>query len=321
MVAIVLVNYQSYDDTFECIESIIKSEQGGYRIFVVDNSTSKTKQPGFISRVNQLLSTRAEAASRLETAEAGSFQLSKAKQTVTLVNAENKGFAAANNIILNQVSPDSEYKYIWLLNNDTKIAPGTVKDYIEEYRRLSAEKKLGILGCVLVYEDQPAIIQGTGGTYLKMLGTTRHVMDGAKRTDYNPELHEKIDYPIGASMLVSTEFLTDVGVLNESYFLYFEELDWVIRGQKKGWVCDYASRVFIQHKAGSSIGGKNKIKKTSSKVSDYYFYRNRLRFSLKHTPFHFPFVLTIVGLSIIYRVVGGRSAFLRLFFNKKERPG
>src|SRR5687767_2137368 len=104
MVAIVLVNYQSYEDTFECIESIISSDEQGYRIFVVDNSTLKTKQSAFISRVNALLASSTDKNLDLVTTEAACFQLNRVKQIVTLINAENKGFAAANNIVLNQIT-------------------------------------------------------------------------------------------------------------------------------------------------------------------------------------------------------------------------
>ena len=319
MIAIILVNYQSYTDTLECIETIVQFSGLDYKIFVVDNSRCKKKQGDFLKKLSFLFSDEQGILKNcIEIVNAIDFKLTKADKLITVINSENKGFAAANNIVLNQLVFVNSYKYAWLLNNDTLLFPSTLENYITEFETIRTNKKLGILGCVLIYDNDPSIIQGAGGIYYKFLGTSKHILDGEKVANYNPKHHYRIDYPIGASLLISSSFLDDVGPMNESYFLYFEELDWAMRARAKGWECDYASSVFVRHKAGNSIGGKNKLKRKSSLISDYYFYRNRLKFSFTNTPLHFPFVLFIVAASIAYRSLTGRTEFLKLFFTKKK---
>lgn len=309
-----MVNYQSYADTIGCVESILKSQQPDYRIFIVDNSFDRQLQPDFLVTLSAMIFGNNE--NHVKVFSESDFGLQEETGLITVVNAKNRGFAAANNVVLKQILLTEKYSYIWLLNNDTKIFPHTIAKYISAHKDISTQKKLGMLGCLLVYEDEPSLIQGAGGLYYKFLGLTSHLLDGRALANFDHSTHQKIDYPIGASMLVSLAFLKDVGLLDESYFLYFEEIDWVIRGKKKGWVCDYTSDVYIYHKAGGTIGGKNKLKKKSSALSDYYFYRNRLKFSYQHTPLHFPFVLLTVGASVIYRIFRRRASFLKLFLKK-----
>src|SRR5687767_8861299 len=103
LVAIILVNYQSYGDTLECIESILDSDSRNYRIFVVDNSSSKEKQQSFLQRLDSLKSMSSNGNSNSwEIKEEHAFDLDQAGKLITVINAENKGFAAANNIILKQ---------------------------------------------------------------------------------------------------------------------------------------------------------------------------------------------------------------------------
>src|SRR5688572_28777807 len=103
MVAIILVNYQSYGDTIECIESILDSDSRNYRIFVVDNSSSKEKQQYFLQRLDSLKSFASNGAlMSYDVTDEDAFNLEQAGRLITVINADNKGFAAANNIVLKQ---------------------------------------------------------------------------------------------------------------------------------------------------------------------------------------------------------------------------
>jgi GT2 family glycosyltransferase len=63
---------------------------------------------------------------------------------------------------------------------------------------------------------------------------------------------ERVDYAIGASLLASREFVEDVGLMNEEYFLYYEELDWSIQGEKKGWGTFNCNKCSVLHKQGKT---------------------------------------------------------------------
>lgn len=318
--AIILVNYNSYSDTIECLETVLLQTDELYNVFIIDNSNDRTKLLYFIHQVNNLLLKiklfKHENIFNYSLNEESFLSCDKSYK-VQLISSPNNGFAAANNIILRYILANKEYKYIWLLNNDTLLQKNTFGDLKRDFLKKSQKIKLGMLGCVLVYANNPDFVQGVGGLYYKFLGTTKHVLEGSYLKEYSAKKKYHIDYPIGASIFISREFLRDVGLLEESYFLYFEELDWAYRGMKKKWVCDYAEDVIIFHKAGVSIKGKNRFNKRSSDLADFYFYRNRLKFTLNNEPFFTPFVIITVLLSVIYRILNFRASFLKLFLNHR----
>ncbi|HIP33256.1 MAG TPA: hypothetical protein EYG89_00650 [Bacteroidia bacterium] len=84
-------------------------------------------------------------------------------------------------------------------------------------------------------------------------------------------------------MLVSKGFIKEVGLMCEDYFLYFEELDWAIRGKKKGYQLGYCWESKVYHKEGGSIGSSSKGEE-KSEIADYYGLRNRIVFTKKFYP-------------------------------------
>ena len=106
-------------------------------------------------------------------------------------------------------------------------------------------------------------------------------------------VESKISFIIGASMFVSLELLSEIGLLNEEYFLYFEEIDWAVRAQNM-FCLTYSPASFVYHKGGASIGSCYSSH-TRSDLSDYYSIRNRLKFTRRH----YPHVLPIVYVGLI----------------------
>jgi len=129
-----------------------------------------------------------------------------------------------------------------------------------------------------------------------------------------------MNYVEGASMLVSRQFLVEIGLLCEDYFLYFEEADWAIRAEGR-FRLGYAPLSIVYHKVGGSIGTSSNPAKTSY-TSDYFNIRNRLMFTRRFYPGALPTVwLVIVGamlsrvclgkwdrVAMIFRILCGRSA-------------
>ena len=127
-----------------------------------------------------------------------------------------------------------------------------------------------------------------------------------------------MDYAVGASMLVTREFLSTVGLMSEEYFLYYEELDWALRA-KHGFVIGYARESLVYHKAGASIGSSNTTSRRSL-MSDYYLMRNRLVITRKFFPQYLLSVRLFMLVEVLIRVLNGNlkqaSNTLRLAFNR-----
>ena len=125
----------------------------------------------------------------------------------------------------------------------------------------------------MLFYDSPKILQGVGGVFNKWFA--RFYFIGLLEQDKGQYDHDELyfDYILGASMFVNKDFIKEVGMMSEDYFLYYEEVDWCIRAKKAGWQVGYcyASRIF--HKQGVSTGSNIKMRKKDL-VSEYYKIRN-----------------------------------------------
>jgi GT2 family glycosyltransferase len=174
------------------------------------------------------------------------------------------------------------------------------------------------------------MIQGVAGLYNKWLATTKHL--GCLEEDrgqYDSErVACKMDCPIGASLFVSRAFIEDVGLMSEDYFLYFEEIDWTIRGRARGWLPGYCWQARVFHKEGGSTGTGLRKHREISETGAFYFHRNRILFTRKF----FPRQLLAVKVSFILVMINyirmGKGNMLRLImkaysgagFLDKQRP-
>jgi len=189
-------------------------------------------------------------------------------------------------IIIRYALVKDYFKYIWLLNNNTTIEKNSSSNLVSKFEIYkNNDKKVSIIGSKFLYYDKLNIIYGIGGTYNKWFAVAQHlgVFEEDRGQYDNDNVVNKIDYVIGASMLVSKDFIRDVGLMCEDYFLYFEELDWVLRGKKKGYQLGYCWKSKVYHKEGSTIGSSSKGKE-KSEISDYYGLRNRIVFTKKFYP-------------------------------------
>lgn len=114
-------------------------------------------------------------------------------------------------------------------------------------KKAKRNPKIGLCGSLLHYYYEPERVQAINGVYNKYFATSQ----------YNTSILslKPIDYVVGASMLISKEFIEDIGLLSEEYFLYYEELDWVMRAKGK-YIQAYATESIVYHKEGATIEGK-----------------------------------------------------------------
>ena len=301
-VYIIMVNWNGWQDTIECLESVLRNHYKNYRVIVCDNgsedgSLEKIKQwavgaiPAYCEANACIqLYTQPPITKPLQYIEYDRIQaeqggtLGNDPQLILIRIGANLGFAGGNNVGMRYALARNDFEYVWLLNNDTVIEADALVNLVV---RLREHRKYGICGSTLLYYDQPFRVQGLGGAkYNKWLGTCKHIgIDQLFSGKINENVIErKIDYIIGASMLVSKSFLTDVGLLTEDYFLYFEEIDWTVRC-KNQYSLIYASRSLVFHKAGRSMASGRIQGKRKSYIADYYTVKNRILFTKRYFPY------------------------------------
>jgi len=306
LTGIILVNYNSPDDTIECIDSILASSISDLSIVIVDNSaddnsinkicnwvkggyTPKYEVPGLLQTC--LSNKRPESVKMIYARNSESYLSEsshnfKANELTIIKNSNNVGFAAANNIgikYLMQFSPE----YIWLLNNDTVIKNDTLSNLINYFIYTKSNGiNVGLIGSKILFYSDPEIIQAVGDRFNFFTTNAFHIGLNQKDHGQYDDKKFRFDYPYGASLFFTTEYVKSVGLMSEDYFLYFEELDWVIRGKKNGYKSAICTNSIVYHKQGVSTG--KKIKKRKPLFIACLMYSNLLKFYWKFYPFLYP---------------------------------
>lgn len=322
-VYIVLVNWNGVQDTLECLESVLRLDYPNFQVVVCDNNSSDdsvvkildwgsgrgvaigAQNPALdhLLRPNIVKPVAIDVLSRVQ-AEDSSLARSTARVVVIRTGA-NLGFAGANNIGMRYGAIAGDAEYFWLLNNDTVVEPRALASLVARADRCGDR---GIVGSTLVFYHQHDKLQALGvGTYSRKKALSSTIGANFQRTQINNLIHSlpevDADFVVGASMLVPREFYKLVGPMCEDFFIYFEELDWSLRGRMFGFSCHHAVDSIVYHKVGATTMRRGK---GDLSVSVRYSYINRLRVTKMHFRRELPWVRLRILLEALQALAGGR---------------
>jgi GT2 family glycosyltransferase len=295
-VSAVVVNWNGWRDTATFLASLLAQKGADLRIVVCDNGSDD----------DSLLELAAWIAAR-PGAEQARLHLLALPRNLGYAGGLNAGIAWARSHWPGQL--------FWLLNNDLHAEPGALRELVEAHARVPSA---GLCGSVLLEWDDPSRVQAVCGRYRKWLGVGWHEKVPVQAAD---GVCLDLDYPVGASLLVSQDYLDRVGPMEESYFLYGEEVDWVERGRRLGYIPVVALRSRLRHKEGASTGSMGGVRRKSL-LSERYGVVNRLRVTRKFWPWLLPLVWSSLLLVALDRLVHGEWArgllVLRLMFSPRQ---
>ncbi|HLW53794.1 MAG TPA: glycosyltransferase family 2 protein [Candidatus Angelobacter sp.] len=284
---IVLVNWNGWRDTIECLESVARLRHPNFQVVLCDNGSADDS----VARIDE-------------------WTKDHMKDRFTLLRSDkNLGFAGGNNIALHYILEKGDHDYVWLLNNDTVVDPGALSALVE---RMKEDPEIGICGSRVIFYFEPSLIQVYGGSsHNPLTGKSRHIggFHSVEERESRADVEKRLGYVYGASMLVSRRFLADIGMMNEEYFLSYEEIDWATRAKGR-FKLGYApgSRVF--HKQGRSSGyrelARNRDPQESYLASDFLGIRNQLLFTRRYYPHYVPFVMLTCLNRLLKRVGSGK---------------
>lgn len=318
MVYIVLVNWNRWINTIECLESVFRLSYKAYKVIVCDNCSSDGSLEHIRSWAKgELVFSEGSPGMRrwttppvakpihtIEVQEDNLFSCSSIHDAdLLLVRIDkNLGFAGANNIALRYALFQDDYECVWLLNNDTVVTPNSLEFLLNCVRQTP---NAGICGSTLLYYDDPTRVQACGGVFNHWLARGGHIGANAHRDSLPSRkfVEHQISFVVGASMLITRAFLQDVGLMNEIYFLYFEEVDWAVRCGNQFRLI-YCPESIVFHKEGASTGGTSRSLSQSG-LAEFYSTRSRIIFTRLHFPRALvPVVLTSLA-SAVYRLCKG----------------
>lgn len=277
----VVLNWNRTDHTVECVESLLNVEYPSLDVAVCDNASEDVDRLAerlVATGVRDAGQIRPVRVARLDRAAAvdGGTPDDASADVLLIQTGGNFGYAGGNNVGL-RYALARDYDYVWVLNNDTVVAPDALDALVG---LLSRYPQLGIVGSThFQYESPRMHLSLGGGPYNKWFGidTPYH------RLPKDPIAQLRVEHVLGASMLVRVEAIRDVGLMDESYFLYREETDWCFRMRANGWDLATTFLSAVWHKLGGTVVHR-------SPTHDYYSTRNMLVLTKRFFPYALPSV-------------------------------
>lgn len=245
-IAAIILNWNQYSLTIACIQSLIALdiEPGIVEIVIVDNGSTD------------------ESVVKIQAAFPG----------VTLIqNKANLGYAGGNNVGI-QHALESNAKYIYVINNDVIVSASFLNPLLQV---LATNPTAGIATPLIFETNQTDRVWAVGTELNWKTGRVEQIGKGEPAIEWQNRLPFAIDIAPGAAMLIKREVFETVGLLDEAFYLYYEEADWCLRAQKAGYGIIAVPQALVWHHVSASMG-------ETSPFVDYYMLRNQLRFLYKH---------------------------------------
>lgn len=288
-ISVVVLNWNRKNDTLECVESLGKLKLNDIKLLitVVDNNSTDDSRFAIKKRLKIISRNRKNV----------SYTLIK--------NRQNLGFAGGNNVgIRFSLSRGSDY--VLLLNNDTIVDPELIHDLLQVVKLYP---KGGMFTPKIYFargfefhkdrykdSDLGNVIWSAGGDldWDNVYGTNH----GVDKVDVGQfDSAGLTDFATGACVLIKSQAIKNVGMFDENFFLYFEDVDLSMRMKRAGWEIIYSPPGHIWHKVSQSSG-------IGSNLNDYFITRNRLLFGMRYASLRTRFALYKESLRLL---INGRK--------------
>jgi len=263
MVWIIIVNYRTPDLALDCVRSVLQQTTRFSRLHVglVDNSSGD----GSVDKLERAIDREGWG-----------------DRVSLLPMSRNGGFAFGCNAGIRAALDHPEHvKYVMLLNPDTKMHQGSLEALCNF---MEARPNVGIAGCLIenaegelecsAHNAFSPLGELESGARLALLSRIlhRHVVTPDRR-----EAAHECEWVSGASMIIRRAVFSEIGLMDEGYFLYFEEADFCARTRKAGWQIWFVPESRIAHFEGASTGIRDVVRRRPK-----YWYDSRRRYFIKH---------------------------------------
>jgi GT2 family glycosyltransferase len=337
---LIVIAYGGGARTIECLESLFKIDYPSFKILLVDNKSRDdsldrifswargdapvhciSDQHAIVSRVlppvKKPVSVSFFNHSRIDGID--QFREEKSNddqcydhQLMIIRSEKNMGYAYGANIGMTFAKDRDDIDFCWILNNDVVVDKAALACLVKKADiARSGDYRIGCWGAKMLFYDNSDIIQSVGCRFNRWCAIGFLIGAYSKDNGHYDKKKIKIDYLNGASLFVDMRMVSDIGLMNEEYFLYYEEVDWAIRAKKKGWLWDICLDAKVFHKEGGALGTSQKGSLRSI-MADYYGLRNRLIFTRKFYPYACVTVYLSFFIVFLNRIVRGQFGRLKL---------
>lgn len=260
--AVILVNYNGKKYNMSCIESILAGAGAeDVKIIVVDNASQDDSM--------RLLEDRYAGDERLE----------------LLGLDDNYGFSRANNEGIGRAKSWGA-DCVMLLNNDTEIEP----DMLRRLRECGERHSDSMIVPKIYYSDDRTRIWSAGGSVSPVIRKVRHI--GLNETDEGQyDTEREIAFATGCCLWIPMKVIEKAGMLDERFFLYYEDTEYSFRLRRLGISIYYCPKAVMYHKVGASTKGAD------SPLCAYYIARNWLLCNRMHLGWRYPLFVAYYALN------------------------
>ena len=266
--SIIVLNWNSYEVTRDCLRSLENLDFPNPELVLVDNGSVDS------------------SANRL----AQEFPHAR-----IIGNEKNLGFTGGNNVAIRNVL-ERGTDYLLLLNNDTIVAPNFLSELVQ---MAESNPEIGFLNPKILYHEPADRIWYAGGRYKPGWSFAEHI--GVRERD-NGKYNEtrEVSFVTGCALLVKAEVVRRIGLLDENFFFGFEDLDWCVRARRAGFKAFYVPSAVVWHRDGY-VTKKN----LGKPVKDFYHARNSVLLARKHLQRrHWPLYALSMAKYLAYRTAG-----------------
>lgn len=301
-VAVLIVGFRNSADIKDCLAALARTTSDAtFDIFICENGGIDAYKhlvdeligpDGPCDVAGEFGASHAFAPSRLMALNALRLRARGAHVWLGCAN-DNLGYAGGINVWLDHLLKMPGWHGVWILNPDTQPEPAALSALIE----CAQSGGKGMVGSTILDAEEPDIIRFRGGIHWQRFAARGISIGLGDRIDapcHLPAVEAVMDSPSGSSMYATRSCIEKIGRLDESYFLFFEDLDWGIRAKTAG--LGYADKSVVMHKRGTTTGsarGHTDI----PRLSVYLEHRNGIYFVRKHFPWTLPVRITI---SLLY---------------------
>lgn len=243
-VALVVLTWNNAEDTLRCLASLERLTYPHHQIIVIDNGSTDDSVP----------------------------QIRAAYPGVQLIETgANLGYAGGNNVGI-RYALENGAEFICILNNDIIVEPGFLEPLLAALRD---DPAIGVVTPLIAGLDTPEIVWALGSSVNRRTAAVTRLHAGERVSEWRGRPPLAVDVASGAAMLVKQEVFDKVGLMDEDFFLYYEETDWCLQVQCAGYKIMAVPDSVVLHKVSAALG-------ETSPVIDYYMLRNHLHFVSRH---------------------------------------
>jgi GT2 family glycosyltransferase len=291
-VYIVILNYKRWEDTRDCLTTILRSDYPDYKVIVVDNDSQDSSLQHLQNWAENTLSFSENLSLNSTKKKYAYFDHNELNDTINpgsfplltfIQNETNSGFASGNNVALKLIL--KENAHVWLLNPDMVVQENTLSELVG-FAGIKPFKS--IIGSVIKSYLHPEKVILYGGAKINFDSAT------VKLIQHTGDIPE-IDFICGGSLFTHTAHLNEIGLLPEDYFLFWEETDWCYQAKKKGYKMAVCMTAICYDKISTSIG--------KGFFADYHYTLNGLSFIRKYKKNKVPVALFFAYLRYLKRIL------------------